>query len=110
MLLEHLRLQRDVLPMLLDFQEHTQESLFFSHANYPLVHVRLVILVLQVVLLEPVGLVFEVLLVLVEIVVPSEFEQQLVFVQAEPRAEIAYSLILQFLLQDLPWLIVLICV
>jgi hypothetical protein len=112
MLLERLHLQHDVLPMLLGFQEHMQESLFFSHANYQLVHVQLVILVLQVVLLEPVALVLEILLVyvaVVEVVVLSELEQP-VFVQVGLKAELAYFLVLQFLLQDLPWLIVLICV
>jgi hypothetical protein len=111
MLLEHLHLQHDVLPMLLGFQEHMLASLFFSHASYQLVHVQLVILVLLVVLLEPVGLVLEILLVYVEVVEAVLSEPgQLVFVQAGLKAELAYLLVLQFLLQDLPWLIVLICV
>jgi hypothetical protein len=71
-----------------------------------------VILVLQVVLLEPVVLVLEILLVYVEVVAEVELSElgQLVFVQAGLKVELACSLVLQFLLQDLPWLIVLICV
>jgi hypothetical protein len=70
-----------------------------------------VILVLRVVLLEPVVLVLEILLVYVE-VVEAELSElgQLVFVQAGLKVELACSPVLQFLLQDLPWLIVLICV